>query len=456
MSRIVKSNSTLRAATVAAAVAAALALSACGGGSGNTTVDQPGVALYTNAGSNVAVTAGSVSDFNVGGGGGGSKFVSYSASSSDPKVATAVVEGTKLKVTGVSAGEATITVTDSAGATVKIVVKVPGDALSKLTVNSPTEVTLTPGMSAQYKVTGGAAPYSVAVGNPNVVAAAAANGVVSVTAANPGASTVLIYDAAGNSTQFDVTVAGAGYGVALYTTAPESIRLNGMTSSDFVVNGGMAPYVVTSTDADVVSGTVTGNKLTINAGIPGRASLNVRDAAGALKVISVYVAGDQAVPLYSTAPANITLNAGSAPTYTIEGGAAPYITSTSNADVAQAAIISGNQLQIKGLSAGLATIMVFDHAGASFKVSATVGGGTGLVPLYTTAPDSITVMVGAEPTYKISGGAAPYTVTSSNVAIATITQTIDSFTVKGVAAGNGTVSIRDANGTAVNIVVQVQ
>lgn len=254
-----------------------------------------------------------------------------------------------------------------------------------------------------------------------------------------------------------MTVTGAGFGVALDTTAPESLRMTGKSSSEFVVNGGTGPYVVMSTDAQVVTGSVTGSKLTITSGNAGRGLLNLRDATGTLPVVTVTVtvAGDLPVPLYSTAPNSVTLNAGNKPMYLIEGGTAPYIASTSNADVAQPSIVNGNQLQIEGISAGVAEIVVYDRAGSSFKVSATVGGGTGAVPLYSTAPDAITVVVDAEPSYKIAGGAAPYSVTSSNVAVATVTQTANTFSVKGISAGQAVVSIRDANGTAVNIIVQV-
>lgn len=453
MSRTMMSNATRRVA-IAAAVAAALGLTACGGGSGNTVNEKPGAALFTNAGSEVSVQHGASADYSIGGG--TEKFVSFSASSSDTKVATVVVVGTTLKITGVSAGEATVTVTDSAGGSVKITVKVPADALGKLAVNAPSEVTLAPGLSSQYKITGGAGSYSVAVSNPNIVAVSTANGVVSVTAANPGSSTVVVFDAAGSSTKFDVTVTGAGFGVALYTTAPEALRMTGKSSSEFVVNGGTGPYVVTSTDTTIATGVVTGTRLAISSGEPGRAMLNIRDAAGTLLVVSITVAGELPVPLYSTAPANVTISAGSVPTYIINGGTAPYIASTSNADVAQSSIVDGNQLQIKAISAGLADIVVVDRAGATFKVSATVGGGTGAVPLYSTAPESITVGLGAEPTYRIAGGAAPYTVTSSNVTVASVTQTASTFTVKGLVAGNAVVSIRDANGTAVNILTEVR
>ena len=509
-----------------------------GGGSGNTVNEKPGVALFTDAGSAVTVTHGTIAEFRIGGG--AQKFVSYNASPSDTKIATASVDGSKLKISGITAGEASVTVTDSAGANIKIAVKVRATQLDKLAVNAPSEVTSTAGMSSQYRVSGGAAPYSVAVSNPNVIAATSANGVISMTAANPGSATIVVFDAAGGSTKFEATVTGAGQEVALYTTAPESLRMTRQISGEFIVNGGVGPYFVTTTDAEVVTGSISSNKLVIKSGMSGRGILNVRDAKGTLAVINVTVSGDLVAPMYSTAPSNVTLAAGSSPTYQIDGGVPPFIASTSNADVAQASIIAGNQLQIKGLSAGVADIfvfdstgeslkvgttvgggtgnvplystspsaitlalgaeptykiaggaapynastsnsnvaqatvvdgnqlrvegigagvaeiVVFDRSGASFKVVATVGGGSGTVPLYSTFPEAITIAIGAQPTYNMAGGAAPYTVTSSNVAVATVTQTATTFSVKGIATGQAGVSIRDANGTSVNILVEVR
>lgn len=459
MSRIVMSTAARRAAQMVAAVAASLALAACGGGggSGNTVVSKPGVALHTNAGSVVTLSGGASADYVIGGGGGGGNFVSYTASSSDLKVATVAVEGSKLKITGVNAGDASVIVTDSAGASVTITVKVPAVALPKITINGPEKVTLTPGLTSQYKVAGGQAPYSVAISNPNVIAAVAGKDAVSVTAANPGTATVIVYDTLGNSDSFEITVTGGGtVSVPLYTTAPESVRMATKATGEYSVHGGTPPYVVTTSDAAIVTGSIDGNKFTITSGVAGRGLLNIRDAAGILQVVTVNVLGEYQMPLYTTAPSNLTVGAGGVLSYSIEGGTAPYVASTSNLGVAEAAVISGNKLEIRGISAGVAEIIVFDAIGAQVKVAATVGGGTGTVPLYTTAPDAITVLVGATPTYQLAGGAAPYTVTSSNVAIATVTQTTNSFTVTGVAAGLGVISIRDANGSVVNVSVTVQ
>lgn len=67
MSPNLMSNATRRAA-IAAAVATALALRACGGGE-NTVNDKPGVALFTNMGTEVSVTHGAgVAEYRIGGG----------------------------------------------------------------------------------------------------------------------------------------------------------------------------------------------------------------------------------------------------------------------------------------------------------------------------------------------------------------------------------------------------
>ena len=297
MSRFVTSTFGRSTAHILAAMSASIALGACGGGSGNSVVDQPGVALHTSAGSAVTVAQGSTVEFTVEGGGGTSKFVAYTVSSSDLKVATAVLDGARLKITGNSVGDATVTVTDSAGSVIKIATKVPA--------------------------------------------------------------------------------------------------------------------------------TVAGN-------IP-----------------------TQPLPLYTTAPDAITVAVGASPAYKISGGSGPFTISTNNAGVAEGSIFAGDQVQIRGIANGVADVVVFDVAGATVKIRATIGDGNGSISLYTTAPDKITVAVNARPTYKIAGGLGPFTVTSSNVAVATVSQAADTFTVTGVSSGSAVVSVHDSKGSAVTVTVDV-
>jgi hypothetical protein len=447
----------MRLTQLAAAVIASTALIACGGGgSGNAVVDKAGLALYTSATPSITVAGGASATYSIGGGGGGSQFVSYQASSSNAQIATAKVDGNKLTVTGLVGGTATITVTDNAGANVAINVTVPTTAIPSLSIAAPASVTLVPGTTTQYKVAGGVGPYTVVASNPNVAAVAAGSNVVSVTAANPGTATIVVFDSRNVSSKFDLTVSGANTAVNLYTTAPETVSLPANTSTTYAIAGGVPPYTATSSVGSIVDASVNGTILTLTSKAQvGKAVVDIRDAQGTLVTVTANVTGAAPVPLYTTAPSNISVGLGVSPTYSIQGGIGPFTATSSNASVLKASV-TGNTLNITGLSAGVADVVIFDSTGASVKVSATVQGGSATVPLYSTAPESITVSVGAMPTYTIAGGASPYTVTSSNVNVITVSQTGNTFTATGVAAGLATITIHDANGTAVNIMVTVQ
>lgn len=447
----------LRLTQLAAAMFMATTLVACGGGgSGDVVVDKPGLGLYTTAPGQITITAGTSSSYTIGGGGGSNSFVTYKASSSNEQVATVAIDKSSLVITGRNGGTAIINVVDSAGGNVVINVTVPSSADSNLAIAAPSSVTLTPGNAAQYKINGGTGPFTSVASNPHVVSVAAGANAISVTAANPGTSTVVVYDALGASTKFDVTVSGSDPSAGLYTTAPEAFFMPANSTATYTIAGGLAPYAVTSANTEVIDASVDGGVLTVHSkGIVGKAAVNIRDAKGTLVVVTANVSGDSAVPLYTTAPSSISIGLGEAPAYTIQGGVGPFTAASSNVSVAKASV-TGNSLSITGLSAGVADVVIFDSTGASVKVTATVQGGTATVPLYSTAPESITVAVGAAPTYTIAGGASPYTVISSNVNVITATQTGTTFTAKGISSGLATITIHDANGTAVNIMVTVQ
>lgn len=447
----------VRLTQLAAAVIAAAALVACGGGgSGNSVVDKPGLGLYTTAPSQITIAAGATSTYTIGGGGGTAGFVNYKASSSNDQVASVKVDKNSLIVTAHTGGTASIQVVDSAGGNLIINVTVPTSPVSNLAIAAPASVILVPGNTVQYKINGGVGPFTAVASNPNAVALSTGADTLSVTAANPGTSTVVVYDRTGASAKIELAVSGATDSANLYTTAPESFFMQSKATATYKIAGGLGPYTVTSSNTAIVDATVNSGVLTVTSGsVAGKATLNIRDAKGSLVVVTANVSGDSAVALYTTAPSSISIGLGDAPAYSIQGGVGPFTATSSNAAVAKASV-TGNSLNITGLSTGVADVVIFDSTGASVKVTATVQGGSAIVPLYTTAPESITVAVGAKPTYTIAGGASPYTVTSSNVDVITVSQTGTTFTATGVAAGLATITIHDANGTAVNIMVTVQ
>ena len=96
-------------------------------------------------------------DHTIGDDGGGSKFTSYKATSSDATVVTASVVGTKLTIAAVSGGIDSMTVSDSVGSSVTIAVTVPVSTVNKLAINAPAGLTLSPGMNSTYKIASGVA-----------------------------------------------------------------------------------------------------------------------------------------------------------------------------------------------------------------------------------------------------------------------------------------------------------
>lgn len=158
--------------------------------------------------------------------------------------------------------------------------------------------------------------------------------------------------------------------------------------------------------------------------------------------------------LVTTAGSEVILPVGAARDYQISGGVPPYRVGNTEQAIAVGQI-SGNTLTIGAASAGDTKINILDHSGASVAISVKVGSS---VPLYTTAPSSLMIGVGANVarTFWVGGGGAPYTVEGgdSNVAIVQMIGGTQ-WRVTGVAKGTTSVKIRDTAGVEVLIALEV-
>lgn len=101
-------------------------------------------------------------------------------------------------------------------------VTVPPASVSSLAIATPSAVILPPDNTGQYETAGGVSPFTDVASNPIVMAAATGADTLCVTAANPGTSTIVVYDRNGTSTKFELAVSGATEFANLYTTALES------------------------------------------------------------------------------------------------------------------------------------------------------------------------------------------------------------------------------------------
>lgn len=158
--------------------------------------------------------------------------------------------------------------------------------------------------------------------------------------------------------------------------------------------------------------------------------------------------------LVTTAGSDVVLPVGAARNYQVTGGVPPYRVGNKDQAVAVGQI-SGDTLTIGAVSAGATQVSVFDNSGVSVAINVKVGSS---IPLYTTAPGSLTVGVGADVarTFWVGGGGAPYTVEGGDSNVALVRMLSDTqWRVTGVAKGSTTIKIRDAAGEEISIALEV-
>ena len=239
----------------------------------------------------------------------------------------------------------------------------------------------------------------------------------------------------------------------LFTTAPATLTLPLGSAQAFNVGGGTGPYTATSNNIAVAVSSLTGSTLTLGAVTPGTAAVTLRDAVGAITSIAITV--QPARTLFTTAPPAVvvTLGNSTAQIYQIGGGVGPYVIGNSNPNVVSATL-TGTNLTLTGLAVGAANLIVLDSAGSSVNLGVTVAPASSL-DLFTTAPAAVIIPKGVPTPYSIGGGQPPYSVASSNLNVATVSQSGSTFTITGVANGSASVVVRDGIGKIVTIAVTV-
>jgi hypothetical protein len=260
---------------------------------------------------------------------------------------------------------------------------------------------------------------------------------------------------AGTSSSGSASVPSApAVATPLFTSAPDVLTLGVGAAQDFNIGGGVAPYTAVSNNAAVGISGVKDQRLTIGGVSSGNSEITVRDSLGASVKISLRVSDSDGRALFTTAPAAVTVALASAPSYAVGGGTGPYTATSSNTSVATVSL-TGSDLTISGVASGNATLVLRDSNGAVVNVAVTVVPATGTLALFTTAPNNITVAIGAASSYSVGGGTGPYTATSSNTSVATVSLTGSDLTISGLTTGTANIVIRDSKGAVVTVAVTV-
>ncbi|MFZ6677685.1 beta strand repeat-containing protein [Undibacterium sp. Tian12W] len=402
-----------------------------------------GLDLFTTAPDAVTVAVGGQSaEYTIGGG-----TQVYDVASSDNSIANVVFAGNRFIIVGVTGGKADVTVRDSIGG--KVLIKVTVGSVDALFSTAGNDINVGVNAAVTYTVGGGNGPYSVGSSNTAVATANISGSKLTVTGVGVGTANIILRDATTGNVTIKVTV---GSTADLFTSAPAVLTVGiGTSSPTFTIGGGSQVYTVTSGNTQIASVGINGNKFTINGVSAGKTTVIVKDSLGHNVTIDVTIGSGAA--FYTTAPSDITLTANGTGTYIMGGGSAPYTATSSNTSVVTASA-SGNNLTLTGVGSGKAVVILRDAAGATLPINVTLGSGNANA-VFTTAPSAVTIAVGASPAYQIGGGSAPYSISSSNIAIATATLTGSNFTITGVATGTANIIVKDAAGTPVTIVVSV-
>ncbi|HQQ68885.1 MAG TPA: hypothetical protein PLL92_01035 [Alicycliphilus sp.] len=240
----------------------------------------------------------------------------------------------------------------------------PGKALL---TTAPSPVTLLPGSSSQYGISGGVPPYRVGNSDTAIAVGAVSGTSLMIGAVNAGNSLVNVIDNAGTTVGVTVNV---GSSIPLTSTAPESLAIGvGQASTrTFTVRGGVPPYTVEGSDGNVLTAAKVGaNQFSVTGVAIGTGIVTVTDAANTKLGVAVKVGAPELrvspteMKIFPSIPAVVKISGGQPP-YHVAGGIPDAIKAT----------ITGDEMSIEGQLASELEISVADATGQLQKVKVTV------------------------------------------------------------------------------------
>ncbi|WP_419933689.1 Ig-like domain-containing protein [Candidatus Palauibacter sp.] len=412
--------------------------------------------------------------------------LTYTATSSDAGVVSVSLTGSSLTATAVSAGTATVTVTatdpdgltatQSAGVTVEAANQAPE------AVGAIPPQTMTAGQTVTVDVSsffsdpdGDELTYTAESSDADVLTASMSGSRLTATAVSAGTATVTVTasdpDGLTAMQSAEVTVEAANRAPEAVGTIPPQA----MTAGDEVTvdvtpffsdpDGDELTYTAESSDAAVLTVSVSGSRLTVTAVSAGTATVTVTaadpDGLTATQSAEVTVeAANQAPEAVGAIPPQ-AMTAGDEVTVDVtpffsdpDGDELTYTAESSDAAVV-AVSLSGSSLSVTAVSAGTATVTVTaaDPGGLTATQSAEV-----TVEAANRAPEAVgtipsqSLTEGDVETVDVSsffsdpdGDELTYTAESSDATVVAVSLSGSSLSVTAVAVGTATVTVTAAD-----------
>jgi len=339
---------------------------------------------------------------------------------------------TTTTITGLSAGNYTLVVTDAYGCTgtsTDLVGQSP-ETIGVQTGNTSTACNGSTGSVTVTNILGGTGPYTY-VWNPG------GQPTITATGLSAGTYTVTVTDTYGCSSSTAIAIVTATTLIPSTGATPTACNASNGSTIVTSVTGGAGPYTYSWNPGGQVTATATGLSL-------GTYTVNVTDANGCTGTATAIVTQTSSIITPTTTSTLVFCNTtGSASVTSVAGGNSPYTYSWNPGGQATATAT--------GLSAGTYTVTVTDMNGCIGTASVTVTQSVStLVPVTSSSPTSCNTNNGTASVTSVSNGTSPYTYLWNPTGQATANAT-------GLSAGTYTITVTDVNGcvgTASTIITQ--
>ena len=353
------------------------------------------------------------------------------------------------------------------------------------------------GVTNHY-ISGGVPPYTISATSPDFATFAPStvttNGgaVQVITTGNvcsPTGVSFVVRDATARTATFTISNSlgpstgpsvGSAFGVSPPFVTPATLGpvACGSSASAFVdqsaVAGTTLTLTATSLEPNRLSALISNGTLTVTRatnGVGGAATVLVRvsnsvtfvDVPVALSGVSPFGCGINAGVGTITVggAASVSVAAGTQLPQTISGGTAPYSVVSANSAIASVTASGPSTFIISGMAAGTTFVTITDSTGASTIIVVTVSAATPLGLVFGGSA-SASVAAGTTANIGITGGVAPFTISSqSSVTPGRVNATING-NVLTVSAAVGpsqspaaTVVITDSNGTTLTVTINI-
>ncbi len=341
------------------------------------TVEGTGPAnLFTTAPDTVNVVEGTTTSFGISGG-----RAPYTAVSDTAAFVMTSVNGNAFSVVAVRAGTARVVIRDALGASVSVTVTVTSTtaAPGNLFTTAPAALTMVANTQQNFTISGGRTPYTANSSAVAVATAQVTGSSLTISARSAGTASIVVVDAAGATVTISVSVTATPAPVAIpLAVAPSAAT--GVVNDQLVfrVDGGTAPYQISTNNPAIAI--VTLNGATVNAALRqvGNTVVTISDALGARVTLTLTVTADTLAFRVSPNALTLDIDTGGNLTFLAFGGTGSYSVFSSNLDLIRAFVVGNTvtaavQARPAGFTATtVVTLTLVDSAGAIATTLVTV------------------------------------------------------------------------------------